>query len=280
MQFTKMHGLGNDFVVVSHFEKLPEDVDDLARRVCDRHFGVGADGLVFILPSQKADIRMRIMNADGTEAEQCGNAIRCVAKYAYEREIVNGRELAVETGAGIQYVWLEVDETRNLVTRVKVDMGVPRFNYGDTDGSLATETAGGKATLSVLDRTFPYTFVSMGNPHAVTFMENASEFDVDRWGPLIESHEHFPNKTNVEFVTVQSPELVDMRVWERGVGQTLACGTGACAVAVAGVINHKTGRKVTVRLKGGDLFIEWNEQDGHVYMTGAAEEVFRGEWLR
>ncbi len=276
MQFTKMHGLGNDFVIVSEFEQLPENVEDLARRVCDRHFGIGADGLVFILPSQKADVRMRIMNADGTEAEQCGNAIRCVAKYAYERQIVNMRELAVETGAGIQHVWLEVNDRSNMVSRVKVDMGVPRFDRENMNEFSAVDGA----SLSVLDQIFPYTYVSMGNPHAVTFVENATEFDVDRWGPLIETHEHFPNKTNVEFVTVQSPELIDMRVWERGVGQTLACGTGACAVAVAGVLNNKTGRRVTVRLKGGDLLIEWNEQDGHVYMTGAAEEVFRGEWLR
>ncbi|MBO8171106.1 MAG: diaminopimelate epimerase [Bacillaceae bacterium] len=279
MKFVKMHGLGNDFIVIGHLDKLPEQVDRMAIDMCDRHFGIGADGLVFVLPSQKADVTMRIMNADGTEAEQCGNAIRCVAKYAYEHKQLRKKQMSVETLAGIQQVWLEIDK-KDRVNRIRVDMGRPEILTDSLSGGDVSDPNAIRNSLAVAGKEFEYTPVSMGNPHAVTFVDQADSFQVEKWGPLIEQHEHFPHKTNVEFVTVQSPTEMDMRVWERGVGQTLACGTGACAAAVAGALNRKTERRVLVHLEGGDLLIEWCEQDGHVYMTGPAEEVFVGEWLK
>ena len=275
MNFTKMNGLGNDFIVVAHFETLPTDAKEMAKRMCDRHFGVGADGLVFILPSERADVRMRIMNADGSEAEQCGNAVRCVAKYAFDHGLVSGTELTVETGAGLQRVWVEAEQGR--VCRVKVDMGAPILRGRDiplaVDGAAVVERP-----IQANGRDFSFTGVSMGNPHAVIFVDDAAAFEVDVWGPPLEVHEMFPNKANIEFVSVMSPEEVTMRVWERGCGQTYACGTGACATVVAGVLTGRISRSALVHLKGGDLHIEWNEADGHVYMTGSAQEVFTGHW--
>ncbi|WP_108026285.1 diaminopimelate epimerase [Melghirimyces profundicolus] len=274
MRFTKMHGLGNDFVVVSA-PHLPEGAGEIARQVCDRHFGVGADGLVYLLPSEKGDFRMRILNTDGSEAEQCGNAVRCVAKYYFERISGARRELSVETGAGLQRVWLKTEARQ--VKEVRVDMGEPVLESRRIPVDVAEDRvvnhpveAGGEH--------FRFTAVSMGNPHAVLFVDDAAEYPVERIGPLLEAHPLFPNKTNVEFVTVRSEDELDMRVWERGVGQTLACGTGACASAVAAALNGKTGRTVLVHLKGGDLKIEWNETDNRVYMTGPAETVFEGDW--
>lgn len=275
MDFLKMHGLGNDFVVLAQFTELPQNAEQLAIQICNRKFGVGADGLVFILPSNSADVRMRIMNADGTEAEQCGNAIRCVAKYVYDYQLVKNNFLTIQTEAGIQRVELHLDEKGERVSSVTVDMGEPilegKLIPSALDQSLIIDQA-----ITVGDKIFKYTAVSMGNPHAIIYVEDTSSFPVEEWGPQIEVNPLFPKKTNVEFVTVLSDGHVKMRVWERGVGETLACGTGACATAVASVLNEKTKRAVTVSLKGGDLYIEWNEEDNHVYMSGEATEVFHG----
>ncbi len=272
-----MNGLGNDFVVVAHFQQTPGNAPEMAMQLCNRHFGVGADGLVFILPSTKGDFRMRIFNADGSEAEQCGNAIRCVAKYIYDHGMSQKDRLNIETLAGIQAITLEVDHEK--VSRVTVDMGAPILKSGE----IPVASEGDEIInhpIEVEGQQFFFTGVSMGNPHGVIFVENAREFDVEKWGPLLETHPIFPRKANIEFVTVHTQDEMDMRVWERGCGQTLACGTGACATVVAGVLTGKTQRRGLVHLKGGDLEIEWNDQDGHVYMTGPAEEVFTGNWLK
>lgn len=276
MNFSKMNGLGNDFVVVAHFTEIPANASEMAIQICDRHFGVGADGLVFILPSEIGDFRMRIFNADGSEAEQCGNAIRCVAKYVYDHRLTEKEELNVVTLAGIQSISLEIKEEK--VFRVTVDMGSPILKGREIPTAVEQEEVI-EHPIATEGQTFAFTGVSMGNPHAVIFVENAVGFDVEHWGPLLENHELFPRKANIEFVTVKSAGEMDMRVWERGCGQTLACGTGACATLIAGVLTGKTQRKGLVHLKGGDLEIEWKETDGHVYMTGPAEEVFTGKWL-
>lgn len=270
MKFTKMHGLGNDFVVVAA-SALPNKPDQLAQRVCHRHFGVGADGLVFILPAENGDCTMRIFNADGSEAEQCGNAVRCVARYYYDRISNARRELTVETCAGLQRVWLEQDQS------VRVDMGRPILEGRAIPTAIDSDVVVDQP-VEVKGETFRFTAVSMGNPHAVIFVEDAVRFPVEIWGPLLEIHPFFPKKTNVEFVTVQSPTELDMRVWERGVGQTLACGTGACASVVAAVLAGRANRRARVHLKGGDLEIDWRQADNRVYMTGGAEVVFTGEW--
>ncbi len=272
-----MNGLGNDFIVVAHFETLPPDAGRLASAVCDRHFGIGGDGLVFILPSSKADFCMRIMNADGSEPEQCGNAIRCVAKYVFDHNMTDKQHLTIETLAGIQQVWLVVENGR--AKEVKVDMGAPILEGSRIPVSLRQEQVVNEP-LDAGGTRFAFTGVSMGNPHAVIFVDDAPGFDVEKWGPLLESNPMFPRKANVEFVSVNSNTDIDMRVWERGCGQTYACGTGACATVVAGVLNGKTERAATVHLLGGDLYIEWNDRDGHVYMTGPAEEVFTGQWVK
>lgn len=276
MEFTKMHGLGNDFVVVAK-QDVPTMVSDLAIDICDRHFGVGADGLVFILPSDKADIRMRIFNADGSEAEQCGNAIRCVTKYVYDHNILKSKEISVETLAGIQKVILHIDEEQDTVEKVEVDMGEPILK-GELVPTAIHQNKVVDQTIDIDGMKFKFTAVSMGNPHAIIYVDDAKGFDVEKWGPKIETHPLFPKKTNVEFVTVNAENDIDMRVWERGVGQTLACGTGACATGVASVLNNKAGRDVTIHLKGGDLRVFWNNNDNHVYMTGEAKEVFTGNW--
>lgn len=279
MEFTKMHGIGNDFVVVSMYKELPEGVDVLAQKICDRHFGVGADGLVFILPSEKADVCMRIINSDGSEPEQCGNAIRCVAKYAYEHGLVNKSDLSIETLAGIQYLKLNLSVDGKLVIDVRVDMGEPIIK-GELIPTTISEDEVIEYPIEVDGKTFKFTAVSMGNPHAIIYVDDVKNFDIEKWGPIIENNPIFPKKTNVEFVSVESEKSLQMRVWERGVGQTLACGTGACATAVAAVLNKQALRDVIVHLKGGDLHIEWNEADNKVYMTGPAAEVFKGVWIK
>lgn len=278
MQFTKMNGLGNDFIIVYGEQELPTDVSERAIAMCDRFFGIGADGLVYILPSTRADYMMRIINSDGTEAEQCGNAIRCVSKFVSDHGYVTGKELTIETiGAGVQRV--QINRRDGLVETVRVDMGKPIL-----DGlSVPTTVEGDQVVgypIEIDGHTFRFTAVSMGNPHCVIYVDDAIHFDLAEWGPKLEVHPLFPRKINVEFATVQAPDYVDMRVWERGAGPTLACGTGACATLVASVLNQKTERAATVSLAGGDLFIEWNEDDGHVYMTGPAEVVFEGKWLK
>ncbi|OOC60652.1 diaminopimelate epimerase [Paenibacillus ihbetae] len=274
MDFTKMHGLGNDFVVVYGEQELPSNASELAVKLCDRFFGIGADGLVYILPSAKADFTMRIMNSDGSEAEQCGNAIRCVAKYVYDHGLIDRTEMTIETlGAGVQKLRLTVEEGR--VASVRVDMGEPIL-----DGLRVPTTVDQHPVVNhpieVDGREFRFTAVSMGNPHCVIYVDDAVSFDLGTWGPKLEVHPLFPRKTNVEFATVNSQNQIDMRVWERGAGPTLACGTGACATLVASVLNGSADRSATISLKGGDLFIEWDEHDNHVYMTGPAEVVYTG----
>ena len=276
MRFTKVHGLGNDFVLVDGFvENLPaEQLPDLAVRVCHRHFGVGADGLVVLLPSIRADARMRIFNPDGSEAEMCGNAIRCAARYLYGSGAVKKERISVETPAGIMVPQLILENGR--VALVRVDMGQPRLERADIPmagppGRVVDEP------LAVDGIVYRVTAVSMGNPHCVVFVPDVDKVPLGATGPLLEVHPAFPRKTNVEFVQVLSREEVRMKVWERGAGATLACGTGACASAVAGHLSGRTDRRVNVRLAAGSLFIEWGE-DNHVYMTGPAEEVFSGDY--
>ncbi|MDA8212817.1 MAG: diaminopimelate epimerase [Clostridia bacterium] len=278
MHFTKVHGLGNDFVLVNCLEEknLP-DYAKLAKAVCDRNFGVGADGLVLILPAEMpgADIKMRIFNSDGSEPEMCGNAIRCFGKYVYEKGIVPKTTINVETLGGMRIPQLILEN--GMVTGVRVDMGEPQLERAlipmeGPEGRVINET------IKVDGREFAVTCISMGNPHCITFVDKIAEQEVREWGPKLETHPLFPRKTNVEFVQVLSPTEVNMQVWERGAGPTLACGTGACGTAVAAALNNKTGRKVTVRLAGGDLLIEWAD-DNHVYMTGPATEVFEGEYF-
>jgi diaminopimelate epimerase len=272
MRFTKMHGIGNDYVYVDAFQETNlGDLSTLARRISDRHFGVGGDGLIVICPSERADARMRMFNADGSESEMCGNGLRCVAKYVYDHGIARKERLALETGRGVLSVDLEVRGGR--AERVRVNMGEPIV----AADKIPTRLAGNPPTetpITVGGRTFPVTCVSMGNPHCVVFVEQATDDWVLGIGPQVEKHELFPARVNVEFVEVVSRTELRQRTWERGSGETLACGTGASAVCVAGVL---TGRTL-IHLLGGDLEIEWNEADNCVYKTGPAVEVFTGQW--
>ncbi|MFM9330199.1 diaminopimelate epimerase [Paenibacillus mesotrionivorans] len=275
MEFTKMHGLGNDFILVEGETALPANAGELAVKLCDRFFGIGADGLVYILPSDKADFMMRIMNSDGSEAEQCGNAIRCVAKYVYDRGLTDKSEVTIETiGAGAQKVQLTVENGKAV--KVKVDMGAPILK-GLQVPTTVDEDRVVDYPIVVDGREFRFTAVSMGNPHCVIYVDDAVSFDLHTWGPKLEKHPMFPRKVNVEFATVKTRDYADMRVWERGAGPTLACGTGACATLVSSVLNGLTDRTAVVSLKGGELLIEWNEADNHVYMTGPAQEVYTGK---
>lgn len=274
MRFTKMHGIGNDYIFVDCFhETLAEAPETLAAKVSERHFGIGGDGLILILPSNVADARMRIFNADGSEAEMCGNGVRCVAKYVYEHGIAKRNPLTIETGRGVLTLHLEVKDDR--VQSVTVDMGEPILDPARIPVRLNGTVIEHPINVDGVD--LAITCVSMGNPHCVIFRQEIDDHLVTRIGPKLERHPLFPNRTNVEFVEVLSPSEARMRVWERGSGETLACGTGACAVCVAGVLAGRLDRKVLVHLLGGDLQIEWRS-DGHVFMTGPATEVFTGEW--
>lgn len=272
-----MHGAGNDYVYFDgHSEDLTAyDLTELAKLVSDRHFGVGGDGVVLILPSEAADFRMRIFNPDGSEAEMCGNGIRAFARYVYERGLTDKTDMLVQTGAGLIRPILKVE--RGRVVSVRVDMGEPRLARSEIPmtGRPANKPVIGEA-LEVGGRSLQVTCVSMGNPHCVSFVEDVEEAPVTELGPLVENHAAFPARTNVEFVQVVDRGNVGMRVWERGTGETLACGTGASASQVACVLNDLTERSAEVHLRGGVLGIEWAE-DNHVYMTGPAEEVFTGE---
>ncbi len=275
MRITKMHGAGNDYVYVNCFEPVElGDVPELARRISDRHFGVGGDGLVLICPSERGDARMRMFNADGSESEMCGNAIRCVAKYVYDHGIAKKDELRIETGRGV--LTLQCSTSNGLVDRVRVNMDQPILTSAEIPTTLPGDPPV-KAPLQIGDRTLEVTCVSMGNPHAVTFVDEVTDDWVLNIGPQVEVRPAFPRKINAEFIQVLSPTETRMRVWERGSGETLACGTGACASVVAGVLAGVNERRVTVHLRGGDLEIEWAES-GEVYMTGPATEVFSGEW--
>ena len=281
MRFTKMHGAGNDYVYVNCFqEPIPEQPAELARQVSDRHFGIGGDGLILICPSETADARMRMFNADGSEAEMCGNGIRCLAKYVYDHGLCRQPTLRIETGRGVLSVDLEITDGR--VQRARVDMGQPILEPDDVPTTLPGNPAleGGPvvdAELDVAGQRLQVTCVSMGNPHCITFVDEPT----DRWvlvvGPRIETDPHFPNRVNAEFVQVISPAGVRVRVWERGSGETLACGTGASAVCVAGALTGRTGRRIVAHLPGGDLELDWAD-DNHVYLTGPAVEVFTGVW--
>ncbi len=274
MKFTKMQGCGNDYVYINCFEEKVEDAPALARKVSDRHFGIGADGLVLIKPSSRDDFTMEMYNADGSQGKMCGNAIRCVGKYVFDHKMTKKRELAVETLAGTKYLSLNVSGDK--VSEVTVLMGVPVF-----EPEKIPVVAEGKSVVdmpvTVDGRKYRITAVSMGNPHAVIFVEDTKNFPIEKIGPLFERHEMFPERVNTEFVKVLDRENISMRVWERGSGETWACGTGACASAVASVINGYTDGKVTVHMLGGNLHIRYDGEGGQVHMTGPAVEVFRGE---
>jgi diaminopimelate epimerase len=276
MRFTKMHGAGNDYVYIDCFRHpMPHDPAGLSQVISDRHKGIGSDGLILICPSERADARMRMFNADGTEAEMCGNGVRCVAKYLHDHGLVRKPTLTVETGRGI--LTLELDVAGGSVRQVRVDMGEPVLEAGKIPTTLAGKPPT-LAALSVGGHDFQVTCVSMGNPHCVIYVDAVSDALVLGTGPKVEHHQVFPRRTNVEFVQVNRPDDVTVRVWERGSGETLACGTGACAVAVAGVLTGRSSRRVTAHLPGGDLQLHWSETDNHVYLTGPAVEVFTGEW--
>ena len=275
MKFIKMQAAGNDYVYIDAFSETVRRPELLAPRISDRHFGVGSDGLVLICPSEKADCRMRMFNADGTEAEMCGNAIRCVGKYVYENKIADKETITVETGAGIRV--LRLCAIAGAVKSVTVDMGVPLL---EPEKIPVTDPASDfiDRPLRVQGRNWRVTAVSMGNPHAVVHTHDIDKLDLPELGPLFEHHPLFPRRTNTEFVEILDRKTVRMRVWERGAGETLACGTGACASVVASALNDYTDRKVTVLLRGGELGVEWDEASGHVFMTGGAEIVFTGDY--
>ena len=275
MRFTKMQGIGNDYVYLNGFSPLPLDLSRLSRQISDRHFGVGADGLVVIMPSETCDFRMRMFNPDGSEAEMCGNASRCIGKYVYDKGLTTKTDLTLETLAGVKHLTLHLNG--NIVERVTVDMGEPILSSQDIPVALPMSYVV-SYPLEIENISFDVTCVSMGNPHAVIFVDDMSRYDLHHIGALIEHYPLFPRRTNVEFVEILSPDSLKMRVWERGTGETMACGTGACASLVAAVLNGKSRRQATLHLQGGDLQIEWNEKDNHVYMTGDAVTVFEGEW--
>lgn len=272
IKFTKMHGLGNDYVYIDAINQKIENRSDLAKYVSDRHFGVGSDGLILICESKIADFKMQMFNSDGSEAEMCGNGIRCVGKFVYDKGLTNKDELKIETLAGIKILKLFIKN--NKVEKVKVDMGEPILEPENIP-VISKEAPVKDLTINADDKNLKFTCVSMGNPHAITFIkEDVNEFDVHKYGKIVENSKEFPKKTNVEFINIIDKNNIKMRVWERGTGETLACGTGACASTVASILNGYTDRKVNVELLGGTLEIEWNEKDSHIYMTGSATTVF------
>ncbi len=276
MKFTKMQGIGNDYIYIDCFQEQVADPEEFARRASDRHFGIGSDGLILILPSQVADVRMRMFNADGSESEMCGNGIRCVAKYVYDHGLVRKTALQVETGNGVLDLQLFLGDD-GLVAKVQVNMGLPILQRAAIPMTgPATETAV-LVPFVVAGHTLELTCVSMGNPHAVVYVDDVAAFPVTEIGPQIETSDWFPRRTNIEFVQIVSRTEVIQRTWERGAGETLACGTGASAVTVAGVLTGKTERKILNHLRGGELELEWLD-NGPVLMTGPAVEVFSGEY--
>ncbi len=270
-----MHGLGNDYIYVNGFAETLADPAQTARAISDRHRGVGSDGLILVLPSDKADVRMRMFNADGSEAEMCGNGIRCVAKFAYERNLAQKNPMRIETGNGVLSLDLKIDSGK--VHDATVNMGEPILDLPKIPVNIEGLRPGKLPNEFRLDL-WNALFVSMGNPHAVMFIENVAAVDLPNLGPKVENHSAFPKRINAHWVQVQSRGEVTMRTWERGSGITMACGTGACAVCVAGMLTGRTDRKILAHLPGGDLILEWREADNCVYMTGPATEVFSGEW--
>lgn len=277
IKFTKMHGIGNDYIYINCMESTPERLSELAVEMSDRHFGVGGDGIVLICPSDKADFRMRMFNNDGSEARMCGNASRCIARYVHDHGLTDHQRISLETLSGIKVLSLNMDADGE-VGSVTVDMGEPEFTP-----SLIPVRHDGERMIEVPVATscgdVKITAVSMGNPHGVVFVDRIDDVDFDRLGPELERHHIWPDRANIEFLEIISPDEARMRVWERGTGETLACGTGACASAVAAALTGRCGRRITIHLRGGDLSIEWAE-NGHVLMTGSATEVFEGNYYR
>ena len=282
IKFTKMEGLGNDYVYIDCTKQDIENASELAKVISNRHFGVGSDGLILIKKSKTADFRMQMFNSDGSEAEMCGNGIRCVGKFVYDKGLTDKTTLKIETLAGIKILNLNVENGK--VKTVRVDMGEPILDYKiipARDGKVYKSKDGikfYKVNINIDNDLKELTCVSMGNPHGVDFMNNMEKLKIEKYGPIIEADNHFPNKVNAEFIEIVDKNNINMRVWERGAGETLACGTGACASVVASVLNGYTDRIVTVKLLGGNLDIEWNKEDNHVYMTGPAKTVFEGEY--
>lgn len=273
MKFTKMQGLGNDYVYVNCFEEKIENPPAVARYVSDRHFGIGSDGLIMINPSEVADFEMEMYNADGSRGEMCGNGIRCVAKYVYDYGLTDKTQISVETLGGIKYLDLTVEDGK--VVLVKVDMGKPELK-SDLIPIISENEKVIDEPIEVDGQVYHMTGVAMGNPHTVIYVDDVKNLDLEKIGPKFENHERFPKRINTEFVHCIDRNTVEMRVWERGSGETLACGTGACAVAVASILNNLTDTRVTVKLLGGDLQIEWDREKNHVFMTGPAKVVFDG----
>ena len=274
IKFTKMHGLGNDYVYIDAINQKIENESSLAKFVSNSHFGIGSDGLILICKSEIADFKMRMFNSDGSEAEMCGNGIRCVGKFVYDKGLTNKTTVKIETLAGIKTLILNTKDGK--VETARVDMGEPILE-AEKIPVISTEKPVKNLELEAENKKFKFTCVSMGNPHAITIVENTKEFDVEKYGKVLEIDKAFPKKANIEFAQIIDRQNINMRVWERGAGETLACGTGACATAVACNLNGLTDRKVNIELLGGTLNIEWNETDNHVYMTGPAVTVFDGE---
>ncbi len=286
MKFTKMHGLGNDYVYFNCFEQKIEGKSELTRRVSNRNFGIGGDGAIFINPSADADCEMEMYNADGSRSEMCGNGIRCVAKYVYDNEIINQTEISIISAGKIKYLTLYLRDAKpgeqsnrgKVVDTVRVDMGEPE-TIAEKIPVISKNEKAIDEPLEVDGRQYQMTCVSMGNPHAVIFVDDVANFPVTETGPKFECHPAFPNRINTEFVEVLNRNTVKMRVWERGTGETLACGTGSCATVVACILNGLTDTSVTVKLLGGDLQIEWDKIKNRVYMTGSATTVFTGDYI-
>ncbi len=274
MKFTKMQGIGNDYVYVNCFKEQIENPSQAAIKVSDRHFGVGSDGLILIKPSDVADFEMEMYNADGSQGAMCGNGIRCVAKYVYDYHLTDKTSISVNTKSGIKYLDLTVEDGK--VKEVKVNMGAPILNTAEIPMIYGKEQVIAQP-LNINQNLYEVTAVSMGNPHVIVYMEDVKNLKIEEVGPYFEKSSVFPESVNTEFVRVIDRNTVEMRVWERGSGETLACGTGACAVAVACVLNGYTEEQVTVKLLGGDLKIFWDREANLVYMTGPAEVVFDGE---
>ena len=281
LNFTKMEGLGKDYVYVNCFKENIENPSELSIKVSDRHFGIGSDGLILIKPSDKADFTMEMYNADGSQSEMCGNGIRCVGKYVYDYGLTDKTDVAIETLAGIKYLNLKVEkksaDDRGRVSMVTVNMGAPIFESEKVPVKISEKLD--KVVdypVTVDGKTYNVTCVSMGNPHSVAYVDDVDTFPLEEIGPKFENHEMFPNRVNAEFVQIVSPTYAKMRVWERGSGETLACGTGTCATVVASILNGKTEDEVTVKLLGGELIIRWDREENLVYMTGPAKVVFDG----
>lgn len=274
MKFTKMEGLGNDYVYVNCFRETVDNPSEVAKKVSDRHFGIGSDGLILIRPSEVADFRMDMYNADGSQAEMCGNGIRCVAKYVYDYGLTDKTSISIETLAGIKYLDLQV--TDGKVSLITVNMGSPEL-VPDKIPVISDSKRVVDEPIEVGGTTYKMTCVSMGNPHCIVFVEDTASFPLETVGPLFENHERFPKRVNTEFIQLLDRKTVNMRVWERGSGETLACGTGACASAVACILNGLTEDEITLHLLGGDLIVRWDQEENLVYMTGPARVVFDGE---